>query len=115
MLAVGILGQPFIGYLQDSSTTQQLEAKNPALYQTVTVEKHYLLGSYRAVDPLKSAAVTETAAQTDLATVTTNAQFSALSKMALFPLFTFACYLAMLLYFKTRGGYRPVQLTTKNE
>lgn len=115
MLAVGILGQPFIGYLQESSTTQQLEAKNPALYQTVTVEKHYLLGSYRAVDPLKSVAVTETSAQADLATVTTNAQFSALSKMALFPLFTFACYLAMLLYFKTRGGYRPVQLTTKNE
>src|SRR5690606_31634910 len=34
MLAVGILGQPFIGYLQESSATHQLHATNPALYET---------------------------------------------------------------------------------
>ena len=34
MLAVGILGAPFLGYMQESSTTQQLQAANPALYQT---------------------------------------------------------------------------------
>jgi MFS family permease len=48
MLAVGILGAPFIGYLQETSATRQLEATNPALYQTVTVEKTYLLGRYHS-------------------------------------------------------------------
>jgi MFS family permease len=110
MLAVGILGAPFLGYMQESSTTQQLQATNPALYQQVTVQKDYLLGAYEAVDPVKSAAVTDAKSQADLQAATTAGKFSALGKMAMFPLFTFACYLALLGYFKSRGGYKPVQL-----
>jgi MFS family permease len=110
MLAVGILGSPFLGYMQESSTTQELHATNPALYEQVTVKKDYLLGTYEAIDPVKSAAITNEKAKADIATATTNGKFSALGKMALFPLFTFACYLALLLYFKSKGGYKPVQL-----
>jgi MFS family permease len=110
MLAVGILGAPFIGYLQESSATKQLESANPALYQTVTVDKTYLLGGYKAIDPVKIAAVTDEKSQAEINAATTTGQFSALGKMALFPIFTFACYLALILYFKSRGGYKPVQL-----
>lgn len=118
MLAVGILGQPFIGYLQESSATHQLHATNPALYETVTVEKKYLLGDYRAIDPVKSAAIETSAdaadapAKSDLQSATTAAQFNALSRMALFPIFTLACYLGLIVYFKSKGGYRPVALAT---
>ena len=115
MLAVGILGAPFLGFLQDSSATRQLESANPALYQTVTVEKSYLLGGYRAIDPVKSSAVTDQSEQAAIASATTTGQFSALGKMALFPLFTLACYLALIIYFKSRGGYKPVQLTSAGE
>ena len=111
MLAVGILGAPFIGYLQESSATQQLAATNPGLYQTVKVEKNYLLGAYQAIDPVKSAAITDPAAQDSLKTATTTGQFGALGKMALFPIGTLVAYLGLLLYFKSRGGYKPVQLT----
>ena len=110
MLAVGILGSPFLGYLQESSTTKQLQTANSALYQTVTVQKSYLLGNYQAVDPEKSAAVKDAQAQEEIKTATTAGQFSALAGMALFPLFTLACYLALMAYFKSRGGYRPVKL-----
>ena len=113
MLAVGILGAPFLGYMQETSTTQQLQATNPALYQQVTVKRYYLLGAYEAVDPVKSAAVTEDQAKTDISTATTTGQFSALGKMALFPIFTLACYLALVMYFKSKGGYRPVKLDSK--
>ena len=61
MLAVGILGFPFIGFLQESSATAKLQSSNPAIYETVTVQKNYLLGDYKAIDPVKSAAITETA------------------------------------------------------
>jgi MFS family permease len=115
MLSVGILGAPFIGYLQESSATQQLAAANPALYQTVTVEKNYLLGKYQAIDPVKSAAVTDATSTTAITNATTTGQFSALGKMALFPLFMLASYLALLAYFKSRGGYKPVQLAAKPE
>jgi hypothetical protein len=110
MLAVGILGAPFLGFLQESSATKQLESANPALYQTVTVQKNYLLGAYQAIDPVKIAAVTDEKSQTDITSATTTGQFSALGKMALFPIFTLACYLALIGYFKARGGYKPVQL-----
>jgi MFS family permease len=111
MLAVGILGAPFIGYLQESSATQHLQAESPALYQTVTVEKNYLLGSYRAIDPVKTAAIADEMDRKEINTATTAGQFSALAKMALFPAFTLACYLILLGWFKMQGGYRAVQLT----
>jgi MFS family permease len=113
MLAVGILGTPFIGYLQESSATKQLETANPALYQTVTVQKNYLLGAYQAIDPVKSSAVIGDTNHETIASATTTGQFSALGKMALFPIFTFACYLALIGYFKSRGGYKPVRLDSK--
>src|SRR4029077_13624607 len=53
MLAVGILGFPFIGYLKESTATKTLAAANPAIYQSVTVDKSYLLGDYKAIDPAK--------------------------------------------------------------
>jgi MFS family permease len=110
MLAVGILGAPFIGYLQESSATQQLAAANPGVYQQVTVEKQYLLGAYQAIDPVKSATITDDAGKAAIASATTTGQFNALAKMALFPLFILCCYLALFLYFKTKGGYKPVVL-----
>jgi MFS family permease len=113
MLAVGILGAPFIGYLQESSATKQLQVQNPALYQTVTVQKNYLLGNYNAIDPVKSSAVVDDKSQAEIISATTTGQFSALGKMALFPLFGLACYLGLMFYFKTKGGYRPVELARK--
>jgi MFS family permease len=113
MLAVGILGAPFLGYMQESSTTQQLQSTNPALYQQVTMKQNYLLGAYQAIDPAKSAIVTDAKSKADLQAATTAGKFSALGKMAMFPAFTFVCYLALIFYFKSKGGYKPVHLEAK--
>jgi MFS family permease len=110
MLAVGILGSPFLGYMQELSTTQQLRAVNPALAQQVTVTKRYLLGNYEAIDPEKKVAVTDEKSVAELKTAENNGKFSALGKMALFPAFMFVCYIALILYFKSKGGYRAVEL-----
>ena len=110
MLAVGILGVPFIGYLQELSATKKLAAADQALYQTVTVEQKYLLGNYRAIDPLKAAAVTDEHSRETILNATTTGQFSALGKMAIFPGFMLVCYVGLIFYFKSKGGYRPVQI-----
>lgn len=110
MLAVGILGFPFIGFLQESSATAKLQSSNPAIYETVTVQKNYLLGDYKAIDPVKSAAITETADAEAIKSATTTGQFSALGKMAIFPAFMLVCYLGLIAYFRSRGGYKPVNL-----
>ena len=112
MLAVGILGAPFLGFMQESSTTQQLRASNPALYEQLAVKETYVLGAYKAIDPAKSAAITDEKSQAEIHAAETAGKFSALGRMALFPLFTFACYLVLILYFKSRGGYKPVQLAS---
>ncbi len=112
MLAVGILGAPFLGYMQESSTTQQLRAVNPALYQQVIVKKEYLLGAYEAVNPEKKAAITDEKSQTEIKSAETAGKFSALGKMALFPAFTLVCYVGLFLYFKSKGGYKPVVLVS---
>jgi len=78
----------------------------------VTVKQTYLLGAYEAIDPVKAAAVDEKS-QADIKTATTTGKFTALGKMAMFPAITFACYLALLFYFKSRGGYKPVRLDSK--
>ena len=111
MLAVGILGFPFIGFLQESSATAKLHASDSALHQTVSVEKNYLLGKYQAIDPVKSAAVIDEKAKETLKTATTTGQFSALGKMAFFPAFMLAGYIALIVYFKGKGGYKPVEIS----
>ena len=110
MLAVGILGFPFIGYLQETTATQKLKAADVALHDTVTVDKHYLLGAYHAIDPVKSAAITDESAKEQINDATTAGQFSALGKMAWFPAFMLVGYIGLILYFRSRGGYKPVDL-----
>jgi MFS family permease len=110
MLAVGILGTPFLGYMQESSTTQQLHTSDPALYAQVTVNNDYLLGAYQAIDPVKRAAITDEKALDEIKSAETAGKFSALGKMSMFPFFTFACYLGLAAYFKSRGGYKAVHI-----
>src|SRR4029078_6525294 len=98
-------------FLQESTATKNLEKNNPALYQTVTTEKTYKLGvamNYRAIDPVKAAAVSDTAGKDALKTANTAGQFSALGKMAGFPTFMVCGYLILLAYFKSKGGYKAV-------
>ena len=95
---------------QEMSTTQALHATNPGLYERVTMKSDYLLGAYEAIDPAKSATITDEKEKADIATATSAGKFTALGRMALFPAFTFGCYLALALYFKSKGGYKPVQL-----
>lgn len=110
MLAVGILGFPFIGYLQESTATSRLASENQGVHAQVTIEKQYLLGDYMAIDPRKAATITDDAGKAALTKASQAGQFGALAKMALFPGIMLAAYLGLLVYFKSRGGYKPVEL-----
>jgi MFS family permease len=116
MLAVGILGTPFIGYLQETTATKELQAKNPALYETVTAQKSWVLspvlGDYKAIDPEKKTVVQTPDGKDALKAAETASQFAALGKMAMFPGFMLCCYIALILYFKSRGGYQAVHIET---
>jgi hypothetical protein len=114
MLAVGILGFPFIGYLQETTATKKLQSENPAIYQTVTAQKSWVLtavlGDYTAIDPEKKNGVQTDEGKKALKSAETASQFAALGKMAMFPGFMLCCYLILLLYFKSKGGYKAVHI-----
>lgn len=110
MLAVGILGGPFIGFLQESSVTSALRAESTVLYEKVTTENDYLLGHYSSVKPEAVAQLPE-AEQALAKEIIERETQGALAKMALIPAIMFLCYLVLIVYFKSRGGYRPKELT----
>ncbi|MCF6311186.1 MAG: MFS transporter [Verrucomicrobiales bacterium] len=106
MIAVGVLGFPFIGVLQEKTASANLQNTLPEVAQTVLIEKDGILGGYQAIDPEKAAGLADEAATTAIAVANQAGQFSALGKMAMFPVFMLLCYLGLFFYFKSKGGYK---------
>jgi hypothetical protein len=106
MLAVGVLGMPFIGLLQERATTNELKQQQPALYASVKAdgEKQSVFGNYESIDPAKMSALPTTDQDTINVTEET-AKKGALATMAIFPCIMLVCYLILIVYFRSRGGY----------
>jgi hypothetical protein len=68
-----------------------------------------MLGSYRAVDPEAVAALPEEQAVIVSAVRADSSQI-ALRYVAILPAIMFLCYLALIGYFRGKGGYEPVHL-----
>ena len=115
MIAVGVLGFPFIGLLQDRTASAELAAAAPATAEMVVKDQELFGLSYTAIDePRAEAAIAEGGEQvkSQLEAAGKAGQFTALGKMAYFPTFMLVCYVLLFLYFKSRGGYKPVELDT---
>jgi MFS family permease len=113
MIAVGILGFPFIGYLQENAASSALTLNAPEMAQTVLNSKAYMGVEYQAIDADKVANITTGIEAINAAKQT--GQFSALASMAAFPLFMLVCYVALFLYFKSKGGYKAEILSHVSE
>ena len=113
MLAVGIMGGPLIGKMQEDSARYALTEESPVAYSQISKQDTYFLGKYEAVDGEKVSALDE-AQQTTINTTVTKAKQGALATIAIFPAIMLLCYLALLAYFKSRGGYKPVVVDGKS-
>ncbi len=161
MLAVGVLGFPFIGLLQVNAVSADLKNSNPDLFKQVTEEKDGILGKYAAVNDKKvdslvplaaDAAKVEMSVEADLekklkkdptkeelkAALAEDAKYKAiiaesgfeaqkktldsfngtkdaaskgaLKYMAIFPCIMLVCYIALIAYFRSKGGYKAVSI-----
>ena len=110
MIAVGVLGFPFIGAVQERTASIELVASSQQTADAVLVEKKYFGIDYRAIDPDKSAAITAPPEQKAIRAAKEAGQFKALATMAIFPTFMLVCYIMMFLYFKSKGGYKVVEI-----
>jgi DHA2 family metal-tetracycline-proton antiporter-like MFS transporter len=116
MLGAGIVGSPVIGGIQDSAMVKHIaeyDAKNGTqLSAAVTEEKDGMFGKYTAVAPDKRAAVSaEDKAVVDR--IDAESKLEALRTIAILPVIMLLCYLGLLLYFRSKGGYKPVVLDIK--
>jgi MFS family permease len=111
MIAVGVLGTPFIGAIQEQTATAQLKEKSPAVASMVVEDQKKFGMSYQAISPDKAEKVTDQDAKDAIAAAKKEGQFEALATMALFPTFMLVCYIILFLYFKSRGGYKAQDIT----
>ena len=112
MLAAGIVGGPFLGNIQDKQVEKDITtydaANSTQLHSTYVIsEKTGIFGKYQAVDQDKVAAAPDTDKQ-PIQTIQAGAKKGALKTVALFPILMLLCYLGLILYFRSRGGYKPV-------
>ena len=109
MLAVGILGGPVIGKLTEDSIKATIDKDSPGTYETISKEDTYFLGKYNAVDGGKVGALEE-AKQGEINEMIKTGKQASLARITIFPIFMLACYIGLIFYFNSRGGYKPVEL-----
>jgi len=114
MIGVGIVGAVFLGFVQDTETDRKILAfdqdEQTELHtEYVTVEKKSLFGDYMSLDMdrLESAPEDDKNIVSD---IQLNAQKSALKMVAILPLIMLVCFIILLLYFRSIGGYKSITL-----
>ncbi|MBK9014179.1 MAG: MFS transporter [Saprospiraceae bacterium] len=113
MLAAGIVGGPFLGNVQDKQVDKEVAAydaaNNTQLHSTyVVTSKTGIFGDYMAVDGDKLKAATNEADKTIIGGIQQGAKKGALKTVAILPVFMLLCYIGLLFYFRSQGGYKPV-------
>lgn len=110
MISVGVLGNPFLGAIQDKSMDTALSEKAPALYEQVTGEEEMKYGmSYQPVMEDKVASLSEEQRQ-ELESLRSKNKQATLAKVAILPAIMLVCYICLIIYFKSKGGYKQVEL-----
>jgi MFS family permease len=129
MLTVGMLGAPIIGAFQSNSQIEELQTSQefmqmaPASLLTdgkldlpLEDETIYSIIDYRTINEIELYTKLAMSDDTDgitsvLAELKTKGTQHALAKVIVFPVIMLICYLILIFYFRTKGGYKPIELT----
>ena len=114
MLGVGVVGAVFLGLIQDQSIEKQLADENPAIHAQVVSTKTSVFGEYDAVDPELRTKVSD-AENVIIDETIEEATKDALTTVAIFPVLMFLSYLGLMLFYRSKGGYRPKELAAEAE
>ncbi len=110
MLSVGVIGAAFLGNIQDKHIDKQLSEQHPAIYQQIVgEEKTSVFGHYNSINQDKIAQLDD-AGKNIIADASSSAKKNALMTVAIFPAIMLFCYIILILYFRSKGGYKAVHL-----
>jgi hypothetical protein len=123
MLSAGLLGGPGIGYKQDYFASQYLEERHAFVYEEFRAQSQHGFLMFPKIAGLDGAAVGAiveaapaelTAVENEYRGALVRASIyggqAALRWTALVPLLMAFGYLSLILYFRSRGGYKAVHL-----
>jgi MFS family permease len=116
MLGAGVIGGPLIGQVLDRQVVHGVAAydarNNTQLVETLKTERTGIFGDYTAIDPAKRTTI---AGDDEAAVVAAEreSKHDALRTIAILPGIMFLVYLGLILYFRSKGGYKPVVLDLK--
>ena len=121
MLSAGLIGGPGLGYCKDRFAGESLKATAPAVYEAFKSDKPsrflniastevYALDVQKASDA-KKAAEAASADQKRVVAADQQGDRDTLKADSLIPATMAAIYLGLLLYFKSIGGYKRVELS----
>jgi len=110
VLFLGVLGSPFIGYQQDMDMDKRLASEHQVLHQQIKGEpKTTLFGPAPNLDQEKIKAL-DPAGHKELEVVQGASKRNVFVSIAILPSFMLACYILMWLYFRSKGGYKPLDI-----
>ena len=121
MLASGMIGSPGLGYAKDRFTGESLQASNPKLYEQYKADKPSQFLQFapsHGLDPKKVEALKkDTNATAEDKKAVNDAGIAGDRKTlvadSVIPALMALIYLGLLLYFRSIGGYKPVQIEEK--
>lgn len=127
MLSAGLLGGPGIGYTQDRFASEKLESESPAVFQEYAAEGSngfLFFPQVQGLDGSKTGPIMAKAANPD-ETLTQDEQMvkdasfyggqMALKVTAGLPAFLAIGFLLLIIYFRSQGGYKAIELSSGEE
>lgn len=111
MIAVGVLGGPLLGTVLDRRMDANLRQQNPALHAVVAEQptRNFFM-TYQPLEKKRIEALPP-AQKEEVDRVVADTKQGMLAKVALLPAIMCVCYIGLILYFRSRGGYRAQSLT----
>jgi len=110
MLTVGIIGAAFLGNIQDREIDQALKKRDSALHaEIVAPEELSVFGKYSPLDQDKLANLNEDQ-KTVIENIRAAAKKNALATVAIFPVIMLLNFVGLIFYFKSKGGYKVVEI-----
>ena len=115
MIAAGVIGAGILGFIQDKTVDKNIltydNANNTNIHGTyVTENKTSVFGDYQALDQSKLATASAAGQVQLYQTIRDTAKKTALRYIVIFPIIMLVSYLLLILYFRSKGGYKAVLL-----
>lgn len=110
VLGMGVVGAPLMGIWQDTDIDRTLREKHSAIHQVVKgPDAVNIVGTAPSINGEAVKKLSPEDAKT-VEGIQNEFKKKTFARTALLPCFMLACYLGLFLYFRSKGGYKPVDI-----